>query len=99
MSGDPMKLVKFVCAAKAHAGGRSESALTIHEGAWAICPMGGDATGHDWQPSDGLSLTDALRFAPRQQARERAPGGPAQATTPEATTPEAPTTRGKARPR
>jgi hypothetical protein len=61
-----MKLVKFVCVAKAHAGGRSDAALTIHDGRWAFCPMGGDQKGHDWQPSNGLPLADAMRFVPRE---------------------------------
>ena len=56
MSGDAMKLVKFVCVAKAHAGGRSDSALTIHDGVWAFCPTGGEQRGHDWRPSDGLPI-------------------------------------------
>jgi hypothetical protein len=95
VSGDPMKLVKFVCAAKAHAAGRSDSALTIHDGAWAFCAMGGDGKGHEWRPSDGLPLIEAMRFTPRQ-ARARpqaaAPAQPAKPATP-------PTTRGEARPR
>lgn len=66
MTGDPMKLVKFVCVSKAHADGRSDSALTIHDAAWAFCPMGGDHDGHEWQASDGLPLTEAMRFTPRQ---------------------------------
>jgi hypothetical protein len=70
MTGDPMKLVKFVCVAKAHAHGRSDAALTIHEGMWAFCPMGAEQKGHEWRPSDGLSLTDAMRFTPRQRAPE-----------------------------
>ena len=73
-----MKLVKFVCAAKAHTAGRSESALTIHEGAWAFCAMGAAARGHDWQPSDGLPLADALRFSPRQQAPEAVSSAPSR---------------------
>lgn len=74
-----MKLVKFVCVAKAHAGGRSESTLTIHEGAWAFCPSGGDRTAHEWRPSDGVPLTAAMRFTPRQQPSApatSAPGSP-----------------------
>jgi len=71
-----MKLVKFVCIAKAHATSRSEAALTIHEGGWAFCPAGAgaDATAHQWEPSAGLSIADALRFTPRQQAPESARG-------------------------
>ena len=68
-----MKLVKFVCAARAHASGRSDSALTIHDGAWAFCPAGADASGHEWAPSDGLPIADAMRFTPRQQAPTAAP--------------------------
>ena len=75
MSSDPLKLVKFVCVERAHARGRSDSALTIHEGAWAVCPMGAEAKGHDWKPSEGLPLTGAMRFTPRQQAGEPAPNG------------------------
>jgi hypothetical protein len=68
MSADPMKLIKYICVARAHADGRSQSALTIHLGAWAFCPMGGEATGHDWKPSDGLPLAEAMRLTTRQQA-------------------------------
>ena len=68
MTGDPMKLVKFMCSATAHAAGRSDAALTIHDGAWAFCPAGAEATGHQWVPSDGLPIADAMRFTPRQQA-------------------------------
>ncbi|HAF11439.1 MAG TPA: hypothetical protein DCK98_15345 [Chloroflexi bacterium] len=94
MSGDPMKLVKFVCVAKAHADGRSDSALTIHEGAWAFCARGGDGTGHDWRPSDGLPLLEAMRFTPRQQASDPAKSAP---TSPKAPAP--PAAKGKARTR
>jgi hypothetical protein len=84
VSGDALKLVKFVCAAKAHADGRSDAALTIHEGSWAFCSEGGDATGHDWRASDGLPLADALRLGPRQPISEvavPAPPQPAKRTT------------------
>ena len=63
MSGDPMKLVKFMCATKSHNTTRSESALTIHEGVWAFCYAGGQTPGHEWLPVDGLPLNDAMRFA------------------------------------
>jgi hypothetical protein len=63
MSGDPMKLVKFMCANRAHNTTRSESALTIYEGVWAFCYAGGQTAGHDWKPVDGLPLNDAMRFA------------------------------------
>jgi hypothetical protein len=63
-----MRLVKFVCAAKAHADGHGDSALTIHDGAWAFCPRGGAAVDHDWQPSDGLRLADAMRLGSREPA-------------------------------
>lgn len=91
MSGDPMKLVKFVCVAASHARGRSAAALTIHKGVWAFCPMGADRTDHDWRPSDGLPLADAMRFVPRE----------APAPAPSAPTPAAPARpdRGRARPR
>jgi hypothetical protein len=95
MSGDPMKLVKFVCVAEAHARGRSDSALTIYEGAWAFCPMGADGKHHDWQPSDGLPLTDALRFTPRSAAPAPTPSSPARAADPGSTA----AARVKARPR
>src|SRR2546428_8962209 len=52
MTGDPMKLVKFMCTAPAHTAGRSDSALTIHDGMWAFCAAGADATDHQWAPSD-----------------------------------------------
>src|SRR5260221_11262863 len=63
MSGDPMKVVKLMCAAKGHSTARSDAALTIHEGAWAFCYAGGQTPGHDWRPVDGLPLNDAMRFA------------------------------------
>lgn len=63
MSGDPMKLVKFMCATKSHNTARSESALTIHEGVWAFCYAGGQTPGHEWLRVDGLPLNDAMRFA------------------------------------
>lgn len=63
MSGDPMKLVKFMCGAKGHSTARSDSALTIHDGAWAFCYAGGPTPGHEWKPVDGLPLNDAMRFA------------------------------------
>jgi len=91
MSTDPMRLVKFVCVAEAHATGRSGSALTIHDGAWAFCASGGVGTGHEWRPSDGLPLSDAIRLTPRH-AVDPAPSAPADPTPPAAT-------RGKARPR
>jgi hypothetical protein len=68
MNEDPMKLVRFMCMTKAHADGRSESALTIHQGSWAFCPEGGGADGHEWAASDGLPFSEAMRFTPRQQA-------------------------------
>ncbi len=68
MSGDPMKLVKFMCSAKGHSTTRSESALTIHEGVWAFCYAGGQTPGHDWRPVDGLPLNDAMRFASQPAA-------------------------------
>ena len=63
-----MKLVKFICSAPAHAASRSDSALTIHDGVWAFCPAGAEAKDHQWAPSDGLPIADALRFTPRQPA-------------------------------
>ena len=60
----------------AHAGGRSDAALTINEGAWAFCPAGSDATDHQWQPSDGLPIADLMRFSPRAQASPAAPEQP-----------------------
>ncbi len=73
-----MKLIKYICVAPAHADGRSESALTIHDSAWAFCPLGGDAIGHDWKQSDGLPLAEAMRLTTRQQAAAAAGGrGPA----------------------
>ena len=68
MSGDPMKLVKFMCSAKGHSTARSEAALTIHEGVWAFCYAGGQTPGHDWRPVDGLPLNDAMRFASQPAA-------------------------------
>jgi len=81
VSGDALKLVKFVCVAKAHADGRSDSALTIHEGSWAFCPEGGDATAHDWQASDGLPMADALRLVPRQPIGGTAAPAPRETVT------------------
>ena len=68
-----MKLVKFVCTAKAHASAHSDAALTIHDGVWAFCPAGSDAKGHEWAPSEGLPIADAMRFTPRQQVSTSAP--------------------------
>lgn len=73
MSGDPMKLVKFMCAAKGHSTARSDSALTIHEGAWAFCYAGGQTPGHEWKPVDGLPLNDAMRFAQASPQPAKAP--------------------------
>jgi len=95
VTGDPMKLVKFVCTAKAHASGRSDSALTIHDGVWAFCPSGADAKGHQWAPSDGLPIADAMRFTPRQQA----PTTARDAIVPDAPPPGPATAKGKARTR
>jgi len=80
MSGDPMKLVKFMCATRSHNTTRSESALTIHEGVWAFCYAGGQTPGHDWKPVDGLPLNDAMRFAqplPNVHRADHAPAAPA----------------------
>jgi len=79
MSGDPMKLVKFMCATKVHNTARSESALTIHEGVWAFCYAGGQMSGHDWQAVDGLPLNDAMRFAQPIPAAAAQNGTPAAA--------------------
>jgi hypothetical protein len=65
-----MKLVRFVCAAKAHANGGSDAALTIHDRAWAFCGKGADAPDHEWVPTDGLPIMDAMRFPPRQPRAE-----------------------------
>jgi hypothetical protein len=73
MSGDPMRLVRFVCVATAHTNGRTDATLTIHDGAWAFCPTGGNGTGHDWQPSDGLPLAEAMRLTPRELPPEPLP--------------------------
>jgi len=96
MSGDPMKLVKFVCVATSHADGRSDSALTIHQGMWAFCPAGADHKDHDWQPSDGLPLADAMRFVPREAPE---PLGGASAGSAKPAAPPAPSARGRARSR
>ena len=84
MSGDPMKLVKFMCAAKGHSTARSDSALTIHQGVWAFCYAGGQTPGHDWKAVDGMPLNDAMRFAqavpppsaPRPATRRAAAAAP-----------------------
>jgi hypothetical protein len=89
MSVDPLRLGKFVCVATAHADGRADSALTIHERAWAFCPSGADGGGHEWQPRDGLPLADALRLMPRQPAPSVELSEPA--------TPATSTPRGRAR--
>jgi hypothetical protein len=73
MSGDPMRLVRFVCVATAHRNGRTDAALTIHDGAWAFCPTGGNGSGHDWRPSDGLPLAEAMRLIPREPPPEPLP--------------------------
>ena len=89
-----MKLVKFVCTAPAHADGRSEAALTIHDARWAFCPAGSDASDHQWEPSEGLPISDALRFTPRQ------PGATPPRDGPSPSAPAAPATaKSKARSR
>lgn len=80
-----MKLVRFACTNPAHADGRSDAALTIHDRSWAFCAAGADATGHVWQQSDGLPITHALRFALYQP-----PPHPAQDRTVVSTAVEAP---------
>jgi len=65
-----MRLVKFVCVATAHANGHSDAAFTIHAGTWAFCATGGNGHGHDWQPSDGLPLSEAMRLTARQLPAE-----------------------------
>jgi len=92
-----MKLVRFMCTTTAHAEGRSESALTIHQGSWAFCPEGGGADGHEWTASDGLPFSEVMRFTPRQQALLTAGPvtlGPAPARAAPATTARA---KGRAR--
>lgn len=74
-----MQLVRFVCVAAAHTNGRSGAALTIHSGAWAFCPAGGNGTGHDWQPSDGLPFAEEMRLMSRGAPL------PPDVTTPEGT--------------
>jgi hypothetical protein len=88
-----MKLVKFVCTAKAHATGHSDAALTIHDGVWAFCPAGATATGHEWAPSEGLPLADAMRFTPRTQA----PATARDMIVPDAPPPPPATAKSKAR--
>lgn len=61
-----MKLVKFVCVAKAHANGQSAASLTIHAGVWAFCSTGGNAPSHDWSATDGLPIMDAMHFPLRE---------------------------------
>ena len=72
-----MQLVKLICGAKAHANGSNGSPLTIHEGVWAYCRQGADAPGHEWSTTDGLPITEAMRF-PRRAAAPPA-GEPAEA--------------------
>ena len=96
MTGDPMQLVKFVCVAPSHAGGRSDAALTIHDRMWAFCPMGADHRDHLWQPSEGLPIADALRFVPRE-APEPVRSAPSAGAKP--ASPPAPSARGRARSR
>lgn len=83
MSGDPMKLVKFVCVARAHASRQRDAILTIHDGVWAFCPLGlANGDGHDWQVTDGLPLSDLIRFSSSQQAPDGANAEPAPETKP-----------------
>ena len=81
MSGDPMRLVKFMCGARGHSTARSDSALTIHEGVWAFCYAGGQTPGHEWKAVEGLPLNDAMRFA------QLAPAAGSKDATPAATAP------------
>jgi hypothetical protein len=95
VTGDPMKLVKFICTATAHASGRSDAALTIHDGVWAFCPAGAEANSHQWAPSDGLPIADAMRFTPRQQA----PTTARDTIVPDLSPPAPASAKGKARTR
>jgi hypothetical protein len=72
-----MRLVRFVCVATAHATGRKDSALTIHEGAWAFCASGGAEPNHEWRPSEGLPLSETMRSTPRQMADSAPSAAPA----------------------
>lgn len=50
-------LVAFTCAAPAHRdaeGGPDK--LTVHDGKWAYCSYDARADGHEWKPSDGITL-------------------------------------------
>ena len=87
MSGDPLRLVKFMCGAKGHSTARSDSALTIHEGVWAFCYAGGQTPGHEWKAVDGLPLNDAMRFA------QLAPAARMKHATPAVAAPAAKTRR------
>ena len=65
-------LIEFRCVADTHqAPGSKSDTLTIHEGKWAYCPHDIRAKGHRWEPTGGVTLTDARRLSERERAKER----------------------------
>lgn len=66
-------LVGFRCTAPVHAstGEAAADHLTIVDKQWAYCPSNARATGHDWQPTGGISLGE-LELVARAQ---RVPNG------------------------
>jgi hypothetical protein len=50
--------IAFTCAAPAHReGDGGPDKLTIHDRRWAFCPFDALAGGHEWRPSEGLTLS------------------------------------------
>ena len=66
--------VAYECIAPSHRSGEGggPDKLTVHERQWAFCPHDAKADGHEWKPTEGLSLT-MLRHA--AVLRERKPIG------------------------
>jgi hypothetical protein len=70
-------LVRFVCRAMMHADASRKSTValgspvTIHDGAWAYCPIGARSE-HEWEPIEPVTLTD-LKLTGVGRPRETAP--------------------------
>ena len=63
--------VGFVCTAPSHLekNGALVDHLTIHETAWAYCPLDARAGGHDWKATGGVSMGDLEILVRRMRER------------------------------
>jgi hypothetical protein len=52
--------VEFFCVAPEHLSknGALVDHLTVHERAWAYCPLNVRTDGHDWQETGGVTLSE-----------------------------------------